>query len=409
MCSIAATELPNRRFGEFRAVEQSLRALVGELDPDGVPLAHVTQLWKALDAIERLAGSAKTLLARRVEETGAWQREGYRSPAEHLAAVAGTSVSAARRQLDTSTQVEVLAATADAMRAGKLSAAKTEVVAKAATLAPEAESGLLRKAAQAPLADVREECLRAQARINREATHERILRERFVREWTDAEGAWNLIARGTVDDGARFRAAFEPIVEAKFHQARAEGRNEPREAYAFDALITLAERADPRTGTRTRAPRFMALIRVDHEALQRGVVESDETCEIAGLGPIPVRVARDLLGDAIMQLVVTKGVDVVNVTNLRRSATTAQRVALWWQAPMCKIEGCTRTKRLEIDHHKGWANTRRTDVRDLGNLCDHHHDLKTYNGWDFAQGTNCTVLVAPDDPRHPRNRPPPDR
>ena len=106
MCSIAATELPNRRLGEFRALERSLRALVAELDPDGVPAAHVTQLWTALDAIERLAVSAKTLLARRVEETGTWHREGYRSPAEHLAAVAGTSVNAARRQLDTSTQVD---------------------------------------------------------------------------------------------------------------------------------------------------------------------------------------------------------------------------------------------------------------------------------------------------------------
>jgi len=148
-------------------------------------------------------------------------------------------------------------------------------------------------------------------------------------------------------------------------------------------------------------------VRVDHEALRRGAIDGDEVCEIAGLGPVPVGTARELLGEAILQLVVTKGVDVVNTTNLRRSPTMAQRVALWWQSPTCRILGCTRTRRLEIDHHEGWANTHRTELRDLGNLCNHHHDLKTYDGWDFADADR-RILLAPDDPRHPRNKAPPE-
>ena len=52
--------------------------------------------------------------------------------------------------------------------------------------------------------------------------------------------------------------------------------------------------------------------------------------QIAGLGPIPVSTARELLGESILKLVITKGVDVVNVVHLGRAPTAAQRVALLW-------------------------------------------------------------------------------
>jgi hypothetical protein len=289
-----------------------------------------------------------------------------------------------------------------------LSRAKAEAIASAATVAPEAEAGLL-AGAGAPLAVVREKCLQAKA-VDRDAAHARIRRERYAREFTDAEGAWNFMARGTPEDGARFRFAHEPIVDELFKAARAGERKESRDAYAFDAFIELAERAtEPNTEkTKKPTPRFMGLIRADIEALRRGKVEGDEICEIAGLGPIPVTVARELLGDAILKLVITKGVDVVNVTHLGRSPTIAQQVALWWQAPMCTAEGCTRTWRLENDHELGWKETERTRVDELDPLCTHEHDLKTNHGWALVRGTGKRPFVPPDDPRHPKYRAPPD-
>ena len=126
------------------------------------------------------------------------------------------------------------------------------------------------------------------------------------------------------------------------------------------------------------------------------------------MGPIPVSVARDLLGDAILKLVITKGVDVANVTHLGRSPTVAQQVALWWLSPMCTNEDCTRTWRLENDHRIGWAETQRTRVDELDPLCEHEHDLKTYFGWSLVPGKGRRAFVPPDDPRHPKNQPPPD-
>ena len=95
---------------------------------------------------------------------------------------------------------------------------------------------------------------------------------------------------GTVDDGGTFVGVFEPIRDELFQQAHREGRQEPVEAYAFDALIELARRASGERATRRKAsttPQLFGLVRVDHGALVRGQVEGDEVCEIAGLGPIP--------------------------------------------------------------------------------------------------------------------------
>jgi len=264
---------------------------------------------------------------------------------------------------------------------------------------------LLAGAKSAPLKELQDRCLKARA-TDIDAAHERVHRDRHVRTFTDAEGAWNLVARGTVIDGAVVRAALEPLINEQFKAARAEGRREAREAYAFDALVALATRgARDSTG---RQPKFLGLIRVDHDALCRGRVEGDDVCEIAGLGPIPVEVARNLLGDATLKLVVTKGVDVRNVTNLGRSATAAQQVALWWSSPLCTVDGCSRAQRLENDHRTGWAKTHETRLDDLDRLCAHHHDLKTYQDWALIEGSGRRPIVPPDDPRHPRNKPPPD-
>jgi hypothetical protein len=205
---------------------------------------------------------------------------------------------------------------------------------------------------------------------------------------------------------------FEPLIDAQFKKAKAEEREEPFAAYAFDALMEMANLAggtspdahSSKKPKRTPA-KHLALIRVDHESLVRGSAEGDETCEIAGLGPIPVHVARGILGDAILKLVITKGVDVVNITHLGRSPTMGQQVALWWQARACTRIDCTRTERLENDHRNEWHKIHETRLDNLDPLCPHDHDLKTHNGWALVVGTGKRAMVPPDDARHPKNKP----
>jgi hypothetical protein len=389
-------------------IEFALRELVDELDPHAVPLCEAPKMWRKFDQVERLAASAKLLLAPRVDEAGEWKRKGYRSAAEQLAADAGTTVAAAKAMLATSKRVAEQPKTERALRAGDLSGPKAELVAGAVEVDPGSADRLLALAKTAPVARVKEETLRTKAAVNADENHERIRQERYAAGGTDAEGAWNFHARGPVDDGAVFVKVLEEITDEFFKQAHKEGRQEPRTAYAFDALVEMARRASgERAGEKkkSKAPQLLGLVRVDHSALVRGRVEGDEVCEIAGLGPIPVRVARDVLGDAVVKLVITKGVDVANVTHLGRGPTVAQKIALWWTTPQCTSLDCTRVQRIQFDHREEWRKTHHTRLDQGDGLCGHCHDLKTYSGWALVAGAGQRPMVPPDDPRHPKNKP----
>jgi hypothetical protein len=383
-------------------IEAQLGDLLDGFDPDALPVCDALGLWSCFNRVERLAASAKVLLARRVEAGAAWRHAGFRSVAEQLAAQSGASITSTRSMLETSRRVEALPDTAAALRGGELSTAQAEVVAAAAAIVPDAEARLLATAATSSLSELRNASLEERARVGPDKTHARITRERSLREYRDDEGAWVLHARGPVEAGLAFRAAITPIIDEYFKAKRETDDREPREAYAFDALIELATRRQPKENT--KSGRFLGLIRADLEALQRGQVEGDEVCEIAGLGPIPVRIAQDLLGEAVLKMVITNGVDVLNVTHLGRAATMAQKVALCWRSPESDAQGCTYTQRLEIDHDTGWAKTHTTRVDDSNCLCGHHHWLKTVLGWALVEGAGKREMVPPGDPRHPGNR-----
>ena len=75
-----------------------------------------------------------------------------------------------------------------------------------------------------------------------------------------------------------------------FRHARAEGRHEPNEAYAADALVELVAGAGVKAGARAKI-----IVRVDLPALLRAQVGAGEVCEIAGFGPIAASAVRDLI------------------------------------------------------------------------------------------------------------------
>ena len=58
-----------------------------------------------------------------------------------------------------------------------------------------------------------------------------------------------------------------------------------------------------------------------------------------------------MLGNAVLKLVITKGVDVANVTHLGRGATAAQRIALLWSKPKCANVECS-SMFVQLDHRR---------------------------------------------------------
>src|ERR1700724_2113736 len=106
---------------DLDAAAGAVRALVADLDPDAIPLCEVLAAWKLFNAMERDAASPKTLLSRRVEAGNTGRSAGHRSAAEQLAAIAGSSVTDAKKSLETSKRVKKLPKTANSMRKGELS------------------------------------------------------------------------------------------------------------------------------------------------------------------------------------------------------------------------------------------------------------------------------------------------
>src|SRR5579862_5025680 len=108
MVTSVLTRPPRSLADDVREIDACFRVLVARIDPDAVPLGEVVEVWTALDGVERRAAAAKVLLARRVDDAGRWRGVGHRSAAEQLAAIAGTTVTVARAQVETSKQVRRL-------------------------------------------------------------------------------------------------------------------------------------------------------------------------------------------------------------------------------------------------------------------------------------------------------------
>ncbi len=395
---------------EAAAVRDRVAGFARDLDPALLSLGDASAALVAVTAAANALATVQGQLAKRVADTGEWKRAGHRSAADHLAAQCGTSPGRAKQLLDTAERLETQPEVAEAARAGALSAEQAARITDAAAADPSASARLIDTAAASSLKELGEACdrVKAAADPDPDATHERTRSERALRFWSTA-GVAKLFAQTTPEQMATIKAAVESRAGQLFEAARKTGRHEPREAYLMDALEQICSEwmsGPTESPAPKRKPAYLGLIRIDHGALQRGRVEGDELCEITGLGPVPVRTARELLGDAVLHLILTNGTAVGTTVNLKRGPTVAQRMALLWSSPICAIDGCP-VPRVEIDHGRPWTECRETSLANLRPLCGHHHDLKTYDGWAVIDHDGQVLMVPPDDPRHPNNGPPP--
>lgn len=399
---------------DIGALRAGVCAVAASFEAGRLDLDHSVQALQEWTAIAHAAEAAASLVAARIARLGPPPSAGARDAADFVAKRTGTSTSKAKDRIETGSRLGASTKTREKAAAGQLSPEQTTAIVDAAAADPSAEDGLLAAAERDSLGALRDKCAKAKAAVTDMAERERRIHAgRCVRRYTDRDGAEHLHAIGTKRDMALIDQALRPYVERRFRRARTEGTREPLEAYTFDALRDMAvdscNGATSADATQTNRINHLAVLRIDLEALTRGRAEGDETCEIAGLGPVSVETARELLGESILKLVITKGVDVVNVTHLGRGPNTAQKIALLWQSVTCTREDCNRRARLENDHREGaeYRRTKHTRLDELDRLCKPDHDLKTYFGWALVAGTGTRPMVPPDDPRHPNNQRPP--
>ena len=243
-------------FAEAVEIRDRLADLVDRLDPDAVSGTTAREIWAVLDKSERLCAAGKTLLARRIAETHQPHTSGSKTAAEDLARKAGTSTGAAKDTVDTSRRLAEQPGVEGALRKGELSLAQAALISSATATNPAEEKRLVELASRVSVAELREECARVKAAADPdpEARNRRLHAQRSLRRWVDGEGFWNLHAKGTPQAGAAFNVVLDALTDRLFKAAHQQGRREPIQAYAFDALTRLADQATDQATDRATGP-----------------------------------------------------------------------------------------------------------------------------------------------------------
>jgi len=357
-----------------------LRDIVGSLNPATMRADDALRFVDAFSEIARLGDAGRMLAAGRVQQTRAWRSTGAASGPAWLASRSGVTLGAAADSLKTAAALDLLPEVKSALIGGELSSVQAAEIAAAAIVDPAAEGSLVELASRESVEALREKCrdVRAAA-VSDESSTERIRRGRYLRRWTERDGAIRYDVRLAPDDGAPLDAVINLQAERLFLEARRAGQLEPREAYAADALCGLVKGARVKT---------VVNVHVSASALERGHTVAGETCHIAGLGPVSVSAARKMAVGGWVNLLETDGVDVLRVAHAGRTISSRMVTALMKRDTTCVVPGCNRRHGLEIDHivplHEGGL----TELSNLARLCHWHHTQKTHHGWVLGGSPN---------------------
>jgi 5-methylcytosine-specific restriction endonuclease McrA len=120
---------------------------------------------------------------------------------------------------------------------------------------------------------------------------------------------------------------------------------------------------------------------VDINAYRRGHAHDGEPCHLIGGGPIPVDVAREMMNDAFLKVVMHDGVNVHTVKHFgRHRPAILQTVLDIGPAPEfagASCKECGRKYNLQWDHIDPVANNGPTTFANLQGLCIPDHVPKT--------------------------------
>ena len=400
--------------GDLEVIERLTDEFFKRYDPYLFVVDDATVMLERLSKRSRLFDAAKMRTARRLEKVEAHKEEGYKDAPSWLSAITGDSVGQAASKLETARSAEAHPSVSEALNNGNISEAQAKEISSAADLCPDEAAGLVAEAPLLTHGQLKRRCSEirhsAESAEDEIARYERIRKSRFCRTWTDRDGAGHLQAKMTPDALAVILAGLGNFETAIFDEARRSGVRESHQAYLLDALVAMArasmtrlESCDsedtpdpgsdpgsnpgPTKRRRTFDPKALMRVRVDLEAWLRGHAITGEICEIPGFGPVPVASARALLGEAILELVITKGTDVTTVVSDSRYVAKALRIALEERDPTCVVPGCDKSDPLERDHWQvDFKDDGPTSIDNLARLCKWHHHLKTNRGWTLDGG-----------------------
>jgi len=376
--------------GLVDACVAQLEAAIAGLESAAGDMPDAAAAAETLVPLERRVVAVRAGLSARAAAQGAHERSGHKDDAAWLARTTGVSKRQARVQLETQRRLEELPVLKQAQQKGTLSPAQVELAARAAEADPSQQSKLIGTAGREDLKGLKDECDRIIATADDDpgATYRRIKRCRSMRFWADHDGTHHLMASGTADDIGAIKSRVLKQADAWMRQANKAGEPEAYEAYCYDALHQLVTRAGDNDSDdespEVIPPKRDLLFLVDLQAYRRGKALSGETCEIAGIGPVPVEVAAELDADPFIKAVIRDGKEIRTVVHYGRHVPAELRTALEARGVQCAAPGCSNGTHLEVDHSTvDYAKGGPLAIWNAQWLCPFHHRLKSQGLLDF--------------------------
>ncbi len=405
---------------------------------------EVTALVTVFDQIGRAASAGWAKAGQRAEALQVHNATGHRNAADWLSQSSGVSFARAKEALGLAKRLEKSAPVRDAFDRGELSPAQAGIIADVVDEAPEAGAEMLRVARVGSHQELNQQALLAkQAARSREDERRRSSRSfhrRSLRFTQLPDGGVRVQAYLTDQAWARCLSRIDARANVLFRRGRKAKVHATRDQYRVDALVDLVtgqadaqpdvqveplDAAAPAHGASTGTPKpqpvapsgrpisptsVTTIVRIDASALRRGWVVPGEMCEIAGVGPVSVDTARELLGEWYFRLLVTDGTDVTTITGRHRHVPARVEAALFERDRTCVVPQCNMTFGLETHH---WQIEVRangpTNLENLCRLCSVHHDMASTSGWVIRGGPGQWEWVGPswrvsDELRHTRRQ-----
>jgi hypothetical protein len=364
--------------GLLHAARALRDALVG-FEPgllSGVDCAAVVE---ELAATEKACAAVRSRAALRAAGCGAHRQRGFAEGSDWLARATGTSTVEAKAALETARALEALPDTRAAVEAGELSLAQAREVAVTEAECPGSEAEFLAVAKGESLKILKERARRRRLEaIDPEELHGAQHRARSFRHWRTELGMVAFAGALPPEVGFPLVNRLDAETDRLLRQARREGRHEPREAHAADALVQLTQGSGK---GKARSPDLVIVC--DLWAYRRGHAHPDEPCHIVGGGPVPLSLVRELSPDAFLKAVLHNGVQIETVAHFGRHINAELRTALELGGPpgfngiTCSDAACDRRYHLEWDHVNPRANGGPTTYENLEPRCWPHHQEKT--------------------------------
>jgi Domain of unknown function (DUF222)/HNH endonuclease len=337
--------------------------------------ASPDEIDRGLDQFAGLQSAAQAELCRLIQAADvsqSWMTDGARTLVEWVSLrlrvrpeTAAGIVRAARRLADLPRLLEAFAA-------GELSLDQVDAISRMAT--PETEGGLI--------AEARGLSNHALDRLARHAHPLTSADEMSVWERRAIFMQWNLDSSELKLNGRLPGAHGELVQETLESVADRFGPNpetgvfDPYATRLADALVEVAST----TGDRGAPPRVS--LHADLEALtaaDRGVTELPHG------GLVPNETARRLVCDAVVEVVIEEGNQVIGIgRNSRIVPGWLRRLVEHRDGGICQFPGCANTRWLEVHHVVHWASGGPTDLDNLILLCGHHHRFLHEHRWHIT-------------------------